>query len=357
MTAISVLESLFQFNQWAHRRLFALSASLSEAQLDDSHEIGFGSLRNTLFHNLAAEEVWYERWTGAPWRPFPLSAEGMPLVEMESRFDVVMKNRQTLIEQGRGSDWQSQHPYKDARGNAYSNRLKDLLLHVANHGIHHRAQALQYLKRFGITIPGGLDYLFYKMANPSVRQSTEAIESLKRFGMEVEVGTSQPVAWDGAIMQRYFDYGDWANGKLFPLIQLLEAEQLDRDFGMGLGTIRRIWLHLYDAEAWWWNNWTQGPSAMEKLPNTTSFHELQQRWAELQAKRRPFIEAISEATCRRVVRGNAGGPELQFPLVESMIQLCGHGTHHRAQLVNMLRHSELKPPAIDYVVMLREMGD
>jgi uncharacterized damage-inducible protein DinB len=37
-----------------------------------------------------------------------------------------------------------------------------------------------------------------------------------------------------------------------------------------------------------------------------------------------------------------------------MIQLCGHGTHHRAQLINMLRHSQCSPPACDYIVWVRE---
>jgi len=34
---------------------------------------------------------------------------------------------------------------------------------------------------------------------------------------------------------------------------------------------------------------------------------------------------------------------------ESLLQLCCHGSHHRAQLVNMLRHSGLKIPAVDVV--------
>jgi uncharacterized damage-inducible protein DinB len=49
----------------------------------------------------------------------------------------------------------------------------------------------------------------------------------------------------------------------------------------------------------------------------------------------------------------AGGPQVRFRVLESLVQLCCHGTHHRAQLINMLRHSGVTAPALDYVVWLR----
>jgi uncharacterized damage-inducible protein DinB len=354
MPSTTIIESLYAFSDWANRKLFQHCASLTDQQLDEPREIGFGSLRNTLFHNLAAEEVWLERWTNVPWRPFPMAADGLSLPDMMVRFEQVDQQRQQLIDLGRSNDWQSDHTYKDAKGNPYTNRLKDLLLHVANHSIHHRAQALQYLKQFGIQIPGGLDYLFYKLAYPSGKQEPATVAALRSHGLDVELGSSPAVDWDRQLVVDYFAYGDWAVDKLFPLVHLLEADQLDRDFRMGMGTIRKTWLHLFDAEAWWWNNWTIGPSPFHKLPNTTSLHEVQQKWHGLRKQRNEWIDSLDATSAQRVVVGKFGESMLHFPIIESMLQLCGHGTHHRAQLVNMLRHSELKPPAIDFVVKLRE---
>ena len=42
-----------------------------------------------------------------------------------------------------------------------------------------------------------------------------------------------------------------------------------------------------------------------------------------------------------------GGVE-RFRIIESLVQICAHGTHHRAQLINMLRHSGVTAPALDY---------
>ncbi len=67
-----------------------------------------------------------------------------------------------------------------------------------------------------------------------------------------------------------------------------------------------------------------------------------------------FVAAQNDESVSLILLASFGGPAFQVPLVESKVQLCGHGTHHRAQLVNMLRHSKHTPPAIDYVVWVGE---
>lgn len=354
LKAVSIAESLFAYSQWAHSKIFQLCQSLTPGQWDEPRDMGFGSLRNTLFHNLAAEEVWYERWTAAPWRPFPISAEGMEPATMLARLATVHEQRQNLIDRDRSTDWSSSVTYHDAKGNAYTQRLKDLLLHVANHSVHHRAQALNFMKPYGLTMAGGIDYLFFRLAHPSHPQSEAAAESLRNHGLEVNGSPSPPVVWDGSLVLDYFQYGDWAIDKLFPLMHLLEPPQLEHDFQMGMGSIRKTWFHLFDAEQWWWRNWSQGPSQYEKTVESTTLHELKTQWESLRRERNAWIQKCDGELAQRIVIGRMGNADLAFPMVETMLQLCVHGTHHRAQVVNMLRRSELKPPAIDYVVKLRE---
>jgi uncharacterized damage-inducible protein DinB len=54
------------------------------------------------------------------------------------------------------------------------------------------------------------------------------------------------------------------------------------------------------------------------------------------------------------VTAQIGPMSIRMPVIESMVQLCTHGTDHRAQLLNMLRHSGVTAPGIDYVVWIRE---
>src|SRR5262249_25457136 len=147
----------------------------------EPREMGFGSLRNTVFHILAAEEIWLERWTAVPWRPFPVDAKGLSIPEIGHRLEHVAGKRQTLIDSERSDDWQRICEYKDSKGNPYRNRLDGLLLHVANHGIHHRAQALNFLKHCGRTVAGGLDYIFFRFAKPNIVQEPGTLESMRKF--------------------------------------------------------------------------------------------------------------------------------------------------------------------------------
>ena len=351
-----IIDDLYRYNSWANERVVALCDGLPDAQLDEPREMGFGSLRNTVFHILTAEEIWLERWTAVPWRPFPIDAGGLSIREIGQRLERVASERQALIERERPTGWQRICEYKDSKGNAHRNRLDGLLLHVANHGTHHRAQALNFLKRFGRTVPGGLDFIFFRFAKPNVAQESATVESMRKFGLEVATGSSAPVPWEPAVIRDYFAYGDWCNDRVLEPAAPLDAAALDRDFGMGLGTIRKTALHIADAERWWLQNWTTGPSPFPKASHTTSIADLRGQWTQLRADRNSFIDSLDDSSAQRVVTALAGPLSMRLPVIESLVQLCGHGTHHRAQLINMLRHSGVVAPGCDYLVWLRELG-
>ena len=349
-----IIDDLYRHNSWANHRIFALCDGLTDAQLDEKREIGFGSLRNTMFHILAAEEIWFERWTGVPWRPFPTDAAGLPMRDIAQRLDRVAEARQQLMDRERPDGWERVCEYKDSKGNSYRNRLDGLLLHVANHGTHHRAQAVHFLKHSGRTVPGGLDFLFYRLAKPHVPQEPAVAEALRQRGLEIGTGSSSAVPWNGPAIRNYFAYGDWCNDRLLALAAKLDGAALDRDFGMGMGTIRKTALHISDAERWWLSNWTIGPTPFDKAPFTTPVADLREQWKKTIAKRNSFLESVDDISAQRVVTAQIGPMSICLPVIESMVQLGTHGTHHRAQLVNMLRHSGVTAPGIDYVVWIRE---
>jgi uncharacterized damage-inducible protein DinB len=62
------------------------------------------------------------------------------------------------------NDFERLISYKSLRGDAFENKLIDILGHVINHSTHHRAQAGQYLKIAGTDLPI-TDYIFYLREN------------------------------------------------------------------------------------------------------------------------------------------------------------------------------------------------
>lgn len=350
---VTLLETLYAHDAWANDKILKSCAGLSDAQLDQTRELGFGSLRNTLFHILAAEEIWLERWEGRTWRPFETSAAGASLAEIALRLESVATARAVLLDRERADGWRRVVEYKNAQGAAFRNPLADLLWHVANHGIHHRAQALNYLRLFDRKIPGGVDYVFYRLAYPVLEQDAAVAEGFRAYGLEMSSGPGRDLTWDASFVRRYFTYADWANDQLLDATLDLSDEELDRPRSMGWDTLRKTMTHILDAEAWWLRNWTIGPAAFEKLDSTTTLARLREEWRRVRGERDRFVESLDDAGAARVVTALVGAAPVRISVVESLLQLCGHGTHHRAQWINMLRASQVTPPGVDVIVWLR----
>jgi uncharacterized damage-inducible protein DinB len=51
--------------------------------------------------------------------------------------------------------------YRNSRGEAFVNSVRDILFHIANHTTHHRGQIIANLRRAGIE-PIVTDYIFYR---------------------------------------------------------------------------------------------------------------------------------------------------------------------------------------------------
>jgi uncharacterized damage-inducible protein DinB len=338
----------------ANQSILRLCEGLDSGQLDESREMGLGSLRNTVFHILVAEQVWLDRWLNRTPGPFAIDANGMTIEDIGHRLSEVSASRREFLEQNRANGWSTFCNYNDIRGNAHTNDLRGLLLHVANHGIHHRAQALNYLKRIGRTVPGGIDYLFFRLANPVIKQTSDVVAKIKHFGMRVEEGDGAIITFHEDVLKQMFQYGDWANQRVLEQAGKFEQSQLDHDFGIGLGTLRKNLLHIHDAERWWLKNWTIGASAFERSPETTSLAQLESDWKQTIQGRNGFLSSLSPDSALRIVKACVGPMELRVFVIESLVQLFGHGTHHRAQVCNMLRQSGMTPQPIDFVVWMRQ---
>lgn len=351
--AITLIEDLYRYNDWANERVLDLCDGLTTEQLDAPRDLGFGSLRNTLFHILAAEQIWLERWQVVPWRAFPTDSMGLGVDDIRAQLKQVSQSRQQMMTFDRSDDFQRIVNYKDSRRVEYSNRLDDLLLNVANHSIYHRAQALHYLKHLGRTVPVGLDYSLYKLARPSVEQSPETVDAVKKIGLEIATKPGWQVVWDKKRIQRYFAYHDWANEQVLKALEGADDAMLDRDFNMGPGSIRKTLMHMHQVERWWWGNWTdaaQTPPSREPM----KLDVLRAGWQTLQQQRNEFVSGLNEEAANRILTVTPGGIPVKMRVYESLVQICTHGTYHRAQLANMMRHSQRPSLDLDFVAWIRK---
>ena len=350
-----LFSSLYAYSEWANEKIVQLCDGLTDAQLDQPKEMGFGTLRKTLFHILAADVVWMERWESTPWREFPTDPDGKSIAEIAAALRDVGNRRLGLIQQNEPNQWDSTIDYQDSKKTPYSHQLHDLLLHVWVHGIHHRAQALNYLKQFDRTLPGGIDWIFYKLATGSTAQSPECVEAMTGHGMTVNESIGEDIQWRLQSIQRLFEYGDWAFEQAIQNAMSLDDAALDRGFDMGPGSIRKALLHMYDAELFWVTNWTSGSVPFPHTAETTSMSSLRDLWTANAAARNDFLANVDQQGALRAVEVSFGGPPIRILVGEAAVQLLMHGAHHRAQVVNMFRHCESPIGNIDLLYALEHL--
>jgi len=119
--------------------------------------------------------------------------------------------------------------------------------------------------------------------------------------------------------------------------------------------LRKTLLHIRFAEQWWLDNWTLGPGRpFPELPESMPVSELRGLFNTTASKRNSFLANLNDADLHSPVEAHPR-PNVKrvFPLGVTLLQLCGHGVHHRAQAVNMLRRLGAEPLELDYMMSVR----
>ncbi len=357
MTSLNSLRECFRHHDWAQAQVLSATATLSPAQLEQQFEMGPGSLLATLAHIYGAERIWLERWQGTDWATtHPHARELNNIAELRAAGTKLAQARDELLAACRADEPTDKIRYENQAGTTCELPLGAMLLHVCNHAVHHRAQVLNMLRHAGGVRLAGLDYLFMRVERPTLPWSEKIIEQMRAAGMPAAASAQdEPAKLDVATLRWLLTYNDWACGLVLTAARGLHNEQLDREFELGLGTARKTLLHMRDAEHWWYLNWTAEPvPEFQKLPVTTPLNELDELYEQTTKRREEYLETLTDDELERAVGAYAGEKmRLEFRLGESLLQLWTHGTHHRAQAVNMLRHLGVTVSSLDmarYVV-------
>ena len=180
MSGLATLRELFNHNDWARDKLLALMDDLSDEQLDRPFEMGSGSIRSTMYHLWACEFFWFQRWKPGSEHGYADEPAGESIDEMRRRFVEIAVRREALFAESSEADTARRITFEARAGGTRTFPLGDMMLHVSNHGVHHRAQALNMLRHVGVEKLPGLDYLFMRGARPTVQFPHRVKKSIRR---------------------------------------------------------------------------------------------------------------------------------------------------------------------------------
>lgn len=154
------IATLYQYNDWARRRVLAQAARVSDEQYVAPAPVPRDSLRGTLVHSLAAEVTWRERWQDKS-SAAQLNVNDLPTFSaLQERWEREAQALQGFIADLTDADLDATVHYKTTKGVPMADVLWHLMAHVVNHGTQHRSEAAMLLTGYGYS-PGDLDLIVF----------------------------------------------------------------------------------------------------------------------------------------------------------------------------------------------------
>ena len=162
MSALAQIRALYEYNEWANNHVLAAASGLSEEELSRDSGASFGSVQGNLVHTLGAQVLWLARWTGSEPVGMPELEKGQGLEAIREAYATSHETLRRFVESLGEGDIARVISYVDIRGNTQERPLWQVMLHVVNHGTHHRAETAMLLTSLGKP-PRQLDYVYFEL--------------------------------------------------------------------------------------------------------------------------------------------------------------------------------------------------
>jgi len=140
-------------------------------------------------------------------------------------------------------------------------------------------------------------------------------------------------------------YNRWANQRLLNAAGELSGDELDRNLGGSFGSIRGTLAHLLWGERGWLRYWQEGSFGPDLSP--TDFPDLpsiETSWKSHEDEKAAFVRGLTEEKLRAACLVD----ENPYVLGELIQHILTHSTHHRGQVVHMLRQLGKIPPGTGF---------
>jgi uncharacterized damage-inducible protein DinB len=154
-----------------------------------------------------------------------------------------------------------------------------------------------------------------------------------------------------ADLTRRFEYGYWANRKLFAIVGQLTPAEFTRDVAGSYGSVRNTLVHMLSAE-WGWIARCGGPERGPALKagEYPTFETLVEKWLTVEGYVYEFLRSLTDADLSRPIEFDLGRGVRMSPVGELLEHAANHSVHHRGQVALLLRVLGRAPGNIDLLI-------
>jgi uncharacterized damage-inducible protein DinB len=155
-----------------------------------------------------------------------------------------------------------------------------------------------------------------------------------------------------------FAYSQWVNQRLLAVAERVPAERRVERFGASFDSIQGTLAHILGAQITWLSRWNgTSPTKVLGAADFADLAELRARWTEHERDLAAFLARLTaEQLAARLAYINTAGRPFAYPLWQQMLHVVNHGTHHRAELADMLTRAGQTVPPTDLLVYFDEQS-
>jgi uncharacterized damage-inducible protein DinB len=157
--SVEDLKEHLAYSAWASQRLVHAVSELTEAELLRDFQTSDHTALGTLVHTFAADRLWLARMRKAP-RPQYSSEADYHLSVLQNEWPEVYRQWDHWLDGLNDDAVSADLTYQDMRGNSWTQPVWKLVMHVVNHGTHHRGQVSGFLRILG-RVPPVLDLVAF----------------------------------------------------------------------------------------------------------------------------------------------------------------------------------------------------
>lgn len=161
---MDLLDRLLGHDSWTTRQLLELAGTLNDEQLDQEFDIGHRTVRRTFAHIIWNIECWTDLMKGKTVRSRPASNQPLSLLKERhaAASSEFIQFAREVMDQHRLDEM-----FLDTLDDPPKEKsLGGVIVHLATHGMHHRAQLSFMMRRLGVeALPEG-DGLSWELSLP-----------------------------------------------------------------------------------------------------------------------------------------------------------------------------------------------
>lgn len=146
---MDTIRFLYTYDSWVNRRLLANAERLPPDRTRESFGTSFDTIHGTLAHILGSQIIWLSRWRGVSPTRRITGTDFPSLAAVRQRWSEHHQELEAFMGGLTNEDLNAPLSYRNTEGKGYTLPLWEQMVHVVNHGTHHRSELADMLTRGG----------------------------------------------------------------------------------------------------------------------------------------------------------------------------------------------------------------